>query len=302
MTKHSDDAITKLYAVPLDAFTRERNTLAAELTKAGHADRARAVRQLRRPSAPLWATNQLARVDSERLEAFLDSVVQIRKTQLRDPRAATEALTRQRRELQHLVRQAGELLAKHGARATPEAERRISDTLLGAAVDRDRADELRHGRLTQELAAPGFEVLAGTGRPGHLRLVRGGPPARTRDTPPETAEPDNVERRAGLDREGQRQRDEAARSLDKAARQREEKRRQQEEAAQSRHEAAAQKREEAAARQREMAERRTAVEQAGQEAKELTARLAAARQRLAEARRAAKLASTGSRASRRSRH
>ena len=154
------------------------------------------------------------------------------------------------------MRQAGELLAKHGARATPEAERRISDTLLGAAVDRDRADELRHGRLTQELAAPGFEVLAGTGRPGHLRLVRGGPPARTRDTPPETAEPDNVERRAGLDREGQRQRDEAARSLDKAARQREEKRRQQEEAAQSRHEAAAQKREEAAARQREMAERR----------------------------------------------
>ncbi len=302
MTKHSDDAITKLYAVPLDAFTRERNTLAAALAKAGQTDRARAVRQLRRPSAPLWATNQLARVDSERLEAFLDSVVQIRKTQLRDPRAATEALTRQRRELQHLVRQAGELLAKHGARATPEAERRISDTLLGAAVDRDRADELRHGRLTQELAAPGFEVLAGTGRPGHLRLVRGGQPARTRDTPPETAEPENVERRAGLDREGQRPRDEAARSLDKAARQREEKRRQQEEAAQSRHEAAAQKREEAAARQREMAERRAAVEQAGQEAKELTARLAAARQRLAEARRAAKLASTGSRASRRSRH
>ena len=171
MTKHSDEAITKLYAVPLDAFTRERNTLAAALAKAGQADRARAVRELRRPSAPLWATNQLARVDAERLEAFLDSVVQIRKTQLRDPRAATEALTRQRRELQHLVRQAGELLAKHGARATPEAERRISDTLLGAAVDRDRADELRHGRLTQELAAPGFEVLAGTGRPGHLRLV-----------------------------------------------------------------------------------------------------------------------------------
>jgi hypothetical protein len=292
VTKHSDDAITKLYAVPLDAFTRERNTLAAALAKAGQTDRARAVRQLRRPSAPLWATNQLARVDSERLEAFLDSVVQIRKTQLRDPRAATEALTRQRRELQHLVRQAGELLAKHGARATPEAERRISDMLLGAAVDRDRADELRHGRLTQELAAPGFEVLAGTGRPGHLRLVRGGQPARTRDTPPETAEPENVERCAGLDREGQRQRDEAARSLDKAARQREEKRRQQEEAALvlAAHEPPP----------RGAASGRTSNRrgQAGQEAKELTARLAAARQRLAEARRAAKLASTGSRASR----
>jgi hypothetical protein len=50
-----------------------------------------------------------------------------------------------------------------------------------------------------------------------------------------------------------------------------------------------------------MAERRAAVEQAGQEAKELTARLAAARQRLAEARRAAKLASTPSPTTRRSR-
>jgi hypothetical protein len=293
--KLPEDAITRLYAVPLDAFTRERNGLATSLTKAGHADQARVVRQLRRPSAPLWATNQLARVDSERLEAFLDSVVQIRKTQLRDPRAAAEALTRQRRELQHLVRRAGELLAKHGSRATPDAERRIADTLLGAAVDRDRASELRHGRLTQELAAPGFEVLAGTERPGHLQLVRGGQPARTRDTQPETAERGNVERRAGLDRDDQRRRDQVARPRDEAARQREE------EAARRREEAAAQKREEAAARQREMAERRAAVEQAGQEAKELTARLAAARQRLAEARREAKLASTPSRTKRRSR-
>ena len=35
--------------------------------------------------------------------------------------------------------------------------RRISDTLLGAAVDRHRAQELREGRLTQELPAPGVE-------------------------------------------------------------------------------------------------------------------------------------------------
>ena len=286
--KLPDDAITKLYAVPLDAFTRERDALATALTKAGHSDQARVMRQLRRPSAPLWATNQLARVDAERLEVFLESVVQIRKTQLRDPRAAAEALTRQRRELQHLVRRAGELLAKHGARATPDAERRISDTLLGAAVDRDRADELRHGRLTQELAAPGFEVLTGTERPGHLQLVRGGQSAGTRDTQPETAGREIVERRAGLGRDGHRQRAEAARQRE-------------EEATRRREEAAAQKREEAAARQREMAERRAAVEQAGQEAKELTARLAAARQRLAEARRAAKLASTPSRTPRRAR-
>jgi hypothetical protein len=277
----AEDAITKLYAAPLDAFTRERNALATALTKAGHADQARAVRQLRRPSAPLWAINQLARADSERLEAFFDSIAQIRKTQLRDPRAAAEAVAQQRRALAHLVRRAREVLASHGGRATRDAERRISDTLLGAAVDRHRADELRHGRLTQELAAPGFEVLTGTGGAGHLQLVRRGQAPRTGDAHPQKNDRENeknerekVGRRAELELARRRQRDEAARH---------------------REEAAARKRDESARRQREMAERRATVEQADQEAKELSARLAAARQRLAEARRAAKSTATRSR-------
>jgi hypothetical protein len=170
----ADDAITKLYAVPLDAFTRERNALASTLAKSNRAAEAKAVRQLRRPSAPLWAANQLAHSDAERLDAYLEGVREVRRSQLHDPRAAAEGLARQRRELHHLVRRAGELLARHGGRATPDTLRRISDTLLGAAVDADRAGELRHGRLRHELAAPGFEVLAGGGRMGHLQLVRGG--------------------------------------------------------------------------------------------------------------------------------
>src|SRR4030095_6209127 len=118
----------KLYAVPLDAFTRARDALAATLTKA----QARAVRQLRRPSAALGAPHQLAHTDAERLVAFLDGITQVQKTQLRDLRAAAEALTNQRRELQHLVRRAGELLANQGSRATPATERRIWEALLGA--------------------------------------------------------------------------------------------------------------------------------------------------------------------------
>src|SRR5262245_9921378 len=174
VTDLPDDAVTKLYAVPLDAFTRERNALAAALAKNNRAAEAKAIRQLRRPSASLWAANQLAHTDAERLEAYLEGVTEVRRSQLRDPRAAAEGLARQRRELHHLVRRAGDLLARDGVRATPDTLRRISDTLLGAAVDADRADELRHRRLQQELAAPGFEVLAGGGGVGHLELVRGG--------------------------------------------------------------------------------------------------------------------------------
>ena len=87
MTDLPSDAIAKLYAVPLGAFTRERDALAAALTKDKRADEARAVRQLRRPSAPLWATNQLAHAERERLDAFLEGIVQVRKAQLRDPRS-----------------------------------------------------------------------------------------------------------------------------------------------------------------------------------------------------------------------
>jgi hypothetical protein len=269
VTDLSADAIGKLYAVPLAAFTRERDALAAALKKADHAAQARAVRQLRRPSAALWATNQLAHTDAERLVAFLDGITQVQKTQLRDPRAAAEALTNQRRELQHLVRRAGELLANQGSRATPATERRISDTLLGAAVDRPRADELRHGRLTQELAAPGFEVLGGAGRGDHLRLVSGGQAAPARDS------------RSGSD--GRRDQHKLDRQQQKQA------------ALRQKEEAAASQREEAALRQREMAVRRAAVEQAEQEASDLSARLAAARQRLVEARRAVKSASRSGR-------
>jgi hypothetical protein len=279
----AEDAISKLYAVPPASFTRERNATAAALAKNGRADEARAVRQLRRPSAPLWATNQLAHADADRLEAFLDAVAQLRKTQLRDPRAAAEGLARQRRELQSLVRRAGELLAQHGTRATPDAMRRISDTLLGAAVDLQRAKALRHGRLTEELDAPGFEVLTGGGRADHLHLVKGGRAASA------AADRSQRERVGRGDRVAPREH--AAQIKDEAARQRREAARERAEAiAREREAAAERKRQEAEAHQRELAERRAAVEQADQEAKELKARLAAARQRLAEARRAARSA------------
>ena len=156
--------LDQLYAVQPSAFTRERNAKAAALEKAGRRAEARALRQLRRPPASLWATNRLAYVEAKRLGAFLDAVDRVRRSQLRDPRAAGEAMQRQRAELRALADRARELLAEQGYRATAATDRRISNTLLGAAVDRRRAQDLWRGRLTDELSAPGFEVLSGAGR------------------------------------------------------------------------------------------------------------------------------------------
>src|SRR5262245_53378174 len=139
--------IEELYTVSPNAFTRERNAKAAALAKAGHADQATALKKLRRPTAALWATNQLAHADPKRLAALVQALGRLRGAQLRDPRGAMEALQRQRAELKGLVELAGERLKREGYGLTPATAHRISDTVLGASLDRRLADDLVHGRL-----------------------------------------------------------------------------------------------------------------------------------------------------------
>src|ERR671935_2442623 len=168
-------ALERLYAVPPKEFTRARNSLADELRKARDTDAARTIARLRRPSAALWAVNQLARHAGSALERFLDAVDRLRRTQLSDPRGAMEAMRAERAQLEALVARAEQALSEAGYSASAEARRRIGDTLLGAAADRRPAEALAHGRLTEELHAPGFDALTGGTR---LRLVQGGAAGR----------------------------------------------------------------------------------------------------------------------------
>ena len=164
-------ALERLYSVGPKEFTRTRDSLAAELRKSGDDDAAREVARLRRPSAALWAVNQLARQARAPLERFLDAVDQLRRTQLSDPRGAMDAMRTERAQLETLVGRAGQALADAGYAASADMRRRIGDTLLGAAADRRHADALAHGRLTEELHAPGFDALTGAPR---LHVVQGG--------------------------------------------------------------------------------------------------------------------------------
>jgi hypothetical protein len=166
--------IAELFAVPLNEFTRARNAKAAQLKAAGHGAEAQALRRLGRPTVSLWAANQLARLVPKQVGRFIDLVQEVRRKQLTDPRAAAEAMQAQRTELTALTNRAAEAMTKAGYRAAPAALRRISDTVLGAAVDRRLSEDLRHGRLTAEVPAPGFEVLAGGISRSELRVLRGG--------------------------------------------------------------------------------------------------------------------------------
>ena len=168
--------------MPPAEFTAARNRLAAELRKNGHPDAARAVAGLRKPSAALWAVNRLARTEGTSLGAFFEAVARLRRTQLREPREAAEALRAQRAALDSLVARGREVLGAAGLTASQQVLRRLSDTLMGAAVDDEHADALRHGELTRELPPPGFDAFSGARIPARprLRLVRAPEPAATR--------------------------------------------------------------------------------------------------------------------------
>src|SRR5436309_3094819 len=249
-------ALERLYAVAPRDFTRARNSLAAELRKSKDTDAARAVARLRRPSATLWAVNQLARHARAPLERFLDAVDRLRRAQLSDPRGAMEAMRAERAQLEALVTRAEQALAEAGYSPSAQARRRIGDTLLGAAADRHHAEALAHGRLTEELHAPGFDALTG---PTRLRVVQGG--AARHDDAAATARDER--RRAAADVR-RRERDAETHVRDDAR----------EAKARERAAKAEERRREAEARRREAAERAAAVAALQREAAEARQRLA----------------------------
>jgi hypothetical protein len=272
-------ALERLYAVPPKEFTRARNSLADELRKARDTDAARTIARLRRPSAALWAVNQLARHAGSALERFLDAVDRLRRTQLSDPRGAMEAMRAERAQLEALVARAEQALSEAGYSASAEARRRIGDTLLGAAADRRHAEALAHGRLTEELQAPGFDALTGATR---LRLVQGGAAGRDGGEQRRTAtESRRGERQAKTaehkpkvrERDNARERQREARDRERAAK------------AAARAAEAEARRREAEARRREATERAAVVASLEREAAEARARLADIQRRLTEARR-----------------
>ena len=272
MTSDVTRAIDKLYGVPPKDFSSARNATAAALKAAGHVKEALAVRQLGKPSPFLWATNQLGRQDPERVAHFVDVVNRVRRSQLHDPRTAAEGMKTIRAELQVLTNRAAEVLTKAGYRISPSTSARISNTVLAAAVDAGQVDNLRHGRLTAELAAPGFEVLSGAGAGRPLQLLRGGK-ASDRQREPTEAKREHADTK--------RERTETERAQAEAKCEQVEAKRAQERAERER------LAQEVEALRRDATARKAAAEQVAQEVRDLERHLAEARRKLRAAEREA---------------
>lgn len=161
-----DDPVDALFALPPEDFTAARDGLAKRLRAGGDAEAARQVRQLRRPTVPAWALNQLVRAGPEDLQRLLKTGDDLRRAQ----RAALsgagggrlrEATARRRALLDELTERAARLLADSGRSPDPHRAA-IAATLEAATVDDEAADLVRTGRLPRELPPPsGFGDLTG---------------------------------------------------------------------------------------------------------------------------------------------
>ena len=157
-----DNDLARLYAVPREQFVRERNALARTLRTSGDREAAAEVAALRKPSLVAWTVNQLAHTERRDVDLLLDAGKRIIDAQqasiAKGGRAELDAAqTSLRGAVNGLTAAAGAIL---GSEASKTTLTRIALTLRTAATDPAGRELLARGRLTEELAETGWEIVA----------------------------------------------------------------------------------------------------------------------------------------------
>ena len=155
--------LDRLYGLEPEAFIGERDRLVRELRDAGERETAEQVKQLRKPTVGAWTINQLARQERRDVDLLLDAGHRLREAHERvlageDPGRLAEAQRAQRDALAALHKAARRILAETGR--SEAALTQVTATLQAAAVSTEGRELLARGRLTGELEATGFDVLA----------------------------------------------------------------------------------------------------------------------------------------------
>jgi hypothetical protein len=154
------DPADRLYGLPLEEFTAQRDATARELRRAGEKEAAGALAKLPKPTPAAWAANQLARERPDLIRELLDAGAVLREAQfggggeeLRDATAA------ERRAVDAAMKAAGELKPAGRALSRAMADR-LRATLHAAAADEGIREALAAGRLASEAEAGGAWPLA----------------------------------------------------------------------------------------------------------------------------------------------
>jgi len=162
----------------------ERDKLARELRAAGLREDADSVKSLRKPTLAAATINQLAREERREVDLLLDAGHRLREAQQRvlageEPGSLDEASRTEGEALRNLRRAAARILAGAG-RGSDATINQIMGTLRAAAISDEGRELLARGRVTADLEATGFDLLA--------PLAEGTKPTRRR-TPRKRAAP-----------------------------------------------------------------------------------------------------------------
>ena len=159
-----ESEIDRLYALDPGEFVAERDRVARELRDAGQREEAEQVKSLRKPTVSAATINQLTRRERREVDLLLDAGHRLREAQQKllageDPGSLDEARRIEREALVKLRRAAQAILAESGRESSTTLDR-IMATLQAAAVSDEGRELLALGRLTGDLEATGFDLLA----------------------------------------------------------------------------------------------------------------------------------------------
>ena len=187
-----DDILDALYAASPRTFVAERKRAVNALKAAGRDGEARAVAKLKRPSASVWAVNQLARRAPDAIAELLELGASLRaqERELLRGGSADELMSNARtarQQVASLARRAESYVEGAGQKATATLGRKIVQTLHAASIaDDDTRALLQAGRLQEDLAAPSTFGTAGdlattlAASLGATSAHKQAPPAKTR--------------------------------------------------------------------------------------------------------------------------
>lgn len=210
------DEATPLFREPPEGFVAARDALVVDLRGEGRAEEAAAVKSLRRPTAVVWALNQLSTRDPSGVGELVSAGAELRAAQQATLSSAAAGADRlrsataaRRVAITRLTGVAIDLLEEAGRGARPED---VASALEAASVEEETGERLAAGTL-ERLPEP----VSGFGDVFGLTAITGGaqgedPPAQSSPGP---ADDDRGEAEAEVARL-RRDRDAAVRRARKA--------------------------------------------------------------------------------------
>lgn len=156
--------IARLFQDDPREFVAQRNTLARDLAKAGQKDLSTRIRSLTRPSTSAWLVNQLYWHERADYDALLAAGAAAREAQQSRLSGRGGDLVRALAErdaiIGRLVGQAERLAVAGGVGLSADVRTRLRTTLEAIAL-RAGDTSVSHGQLSEDVALPGLQALAG---------------------------------------------------------------------------------------------------------------------------------------------